>query len=112
MALPRVFKSTLTSRANLYKAEEGRSSRGNKSSKSGVLSQYNAGGVMYLKDDDEDMDALSPSWASASPGASVEMQTPTYNVSVTGGHGKGGVPAGELGGIQTTTVVTQRVDSL
>lgn len=108
MILPSVFKSTLTSRAALYNVAGRRSTnRGNRSGKAGV----NSRGVLYIKDADEDMDALTPTWDSGSPGPSVEMHTPTYNVSVTGGGPKKG-GLSDLGGIQTTTVVTQRVDSL
>lgn len=68
-----------------------------------------------MKEFDDDMDALRAddsftTSGSGSPGRDIEMQRPSYNVSVTGGRGQSG--NAYMGGIQTTTVVTQRVDSL
>lgn len=115
MALPRFFKSTLTSRANQYKQYGASTSKGTKYTKSGHASTYNVGGVMYIKEIDDDMDALRADYnfasrGSGSPGRDIEMQRPSYNVKVTGGRGRS--ETADLGGIQTTTVVTQRVDSL
>lgn len=115
MALPRFFKSSFSSRANQYKQYGMSTSKANKSAKAGLSSPYSVGGVIFVKQIDDDMDALRAddsfiSSGDRSPGRDIEMQRPTYNVSVTGGRGRSGIA--DLGGIQTTTVVTQRVDSV
>lgn len=112
MALPCVFKSSLTSRARVCRAEEAKTSRGQKygNPRMSTHSQCHARGVMGPKDVDGDTDALSASWASGSPGPALEMQTPTYNVSVSGGGSRDKVPY--FGGIRTITVVTQTVDPI
>lgn len=92
-------------------------SKGTKSAKTGHSFPFNASGGVYVKEIDDDMDALRAddsftTSGSGSPGRDIEMQRPSYNVSVTGGRGQSESNAAYLGGIQTTTVVTQRVDSL
>lgn len=118
MALPRLFRSTLTSRTNQYKQYGGTTtSKGTKSAKTGHSFPFNSSGGVYVKEIDDDMDALRAedsftSRGSASPGRDIEMQRPSYNVSVTGGRAGGRSGLSNGAGIQTTTVVTQRVDSL
>lgn len=90
-------------------------SKGTKSGKTGHSFPFNSSGGVYVKEFDDDMDALRAddgftTSGSGSPGRDIEMQRPSYNVSVTGGRGSSGIAY--MGGIQTTTVVTQRVDSL
>lgn len=116
MVLPRFFRSTLNSRTNQYKQYGVSTSKGTKSAKTGHSFPFNASGGVYVKEFDDDMDALRAddsftTSGSGSPGRDIEMQRPSYNVSVTGGRSQRESSA-YIGGIQTTTVVTQRVDSL
>lgn len=81
-----------------------------KGAKAAAPFPYGASGSMYLKEVDDDMDALNHSWRMGSEGRDIEMRPPGYNVSVTAGARDGGLT--DHGGIQTITVLTQRVDSL
>ncbi|KAJ4389543.1 hypothetical protein N0V93_007013 [Gnomoniopsis smithogilvyi] len=117
MIMPRFFRSSLGSRTNQYKQYGMSTSKGAKSIKTGHSFPFHSNGGAYVKELDDDMDALRAedsftSSGSASPGRDIEMQRPSYNVSVTGGGGRANAGAPHIGGIQTTTVVTQRVDSL
>lgn len=109
MVLPRLFKSTITSQANRYHEY----SMSGRKSKSGTKTLPS--GAMYVKNVDDDMAALRTDGSFGSANGDVEM--PTYQVSVTGGSPKpksvfsGAMQQGPSG-IQTTTVVTQRYDSL
>lgn len=132
--LPRLFKST-TSDQSRYKnnARTG----GNKSARTGGTSTNTYGksrtrnstagaGGMFIKDVDGDLNALRTNGSRASTGSAadsggLELST-MYNVTVTGGSKRdsdiertlamGSMTSNSLSGIQTTTVVTQRVDSL
>ncbi|KAI7776709.1 hypothetical protein LA080_004643 [Diaporthe eres] len=113
LILPRFFKSTVSGRTGQYNGLSGkstgkmynRSRTGNTAVKS-----------VYPTDGDSDTDALR---GNGSRGSGGGLELPImYNVTVTGGK-KGSreseMPAtrsDSLAGIQTTTVVTQRVDSL
>lgn len=119
LIMPRFFKSTLSGRTGQYNGLSGkstgkmynRSRTGNTAVKSTTGAPY-----LYPSDGDSDTDVLR---GNGSRGSGGGLELPImYNVTVTGGK-KGSreseMPAARsdsLSGIQTTTVVTQRVDSL
>jgi hypothetical protein len=123
LAFPRFFKSTVTGRTGQYNGLSGkgtgkmynRSRTGNT-----TAGKSTNGAYLYPSDGDSDTDALRGA-GTLSRGSGGGLELPVmYNVTVTGGK-KGSreseVPvarslSGSLAGIQTTTVVTQRVDSL
>lgn len=114
LIMPRFFKSTISGRTGQYNGLSGKNT-GQMYSRSRT---GNTGGVksIYPTDGDSDTDALR---GNGSRGSGGGLELPImYNVTVTGG--KKGMRESEmpvarsdsLAGIQTTTVVTQRVDSL
>lgn len=122
--LPSLFKSTTTDQ---YRQGQSGKETGNKygrSHHSRTLTS-NAGG-MFIKDIDGDLNALRTNGSRGSGGSiSGNMELPImYNVTVTGGkqvsrdseaehaEAMGQRTHSSAGVIQTTTVVTQRVDSL
>lgn len=122
LALPHLFRSTL---ANLSSGRQYRADKygggGQPTTRSRLGPAVKAGGVgaVYVKDVDEDMTALTMQGEEdrgsfGSAGRDIEM--PAYQVSVTGGSPRVDSRLDNVvrtpTGIHTTTVVTQRVDSL
>lgn len=74
------------------------------------------GAVVYVKDVDGDMTALRGAEDGGFGSAGGDIEMPAYQVSVTGGSPRAGSWLDDAvkkpNGIHTTTVVTQRVDSL
>lgn len=112
MILPRLFKSTITSQARQYH-EYSMSAR---KSRTGTKTNPTAA-TAYIKSEDDDTAALRTEGSFGR--TSRELDIPAYQVSVTGGSPKqksvlsGATPRPQgPNGIQTTTVVTQRYDSL
>ncbi|KAL1848500.1 hypothetical protein Daus18300_013601 [Diaporthe australafricana] len=119
LILPRLFKSTLSGRTGQYNGLSGKSigNMYNRSRTGNTAPKGSNGAYPYPSDVDSDTDALR---GNGSRGSGGGLELPImYNVTVTGG--KKGSRESEmrsparndsLSGIQTTTVVTQRVDSL
>lgn len=131
LALPRLFRSTLArlSTDRQYRSDKyggqsahGARSRGRGASAAAVVGKGKGGGVgavVYVEDFDGDMTALRGAEdrrSFGSAGRDIEMSAYQVSVSVTGGS-----PRAESWldsvvraptGIHTTTIVTQRVDSL
>lgn len=120
LILPRFFKSTVSGRTGQYNGLSGKSTaKMYKRSRTGNTAVRNASGAYkYPSDGDSDTDVLRRDGSPAS-GGGLELPV-MYNVTVTGG--KKGSRESEtpvarsdsesLAGIQTITVVTQRVDSI
>ncbi|KUI57320.1 hypothetical protein VP1G_04632 [Cytospora mali] len=117
---PRLFKST-TSDQYRYNNNNHMSARntGNMYGKSRTRNSVAPGGGIFIKDIDGDLNALRTNGSRGSEGSgSGGLELPImYNVTVTGGKRDSSIEHGHtvhnsLTGIQTTTVVTQRVDSL
>lgn len=118
--LPRVFRSTLSGQTNQY-IEYG-SRKESAYGQGSAWRKSKAGGIppasVFAKEMDSDTAALRAEGGSfALAGRDVELAA--YNVTVTAGRirrdSDAGLPSpapSEIMGIQTTTVVTQRVDSL
>lgn len=84
---------------------------------SGQAGGLQGGAAVYVKDIDGDMTALRGEDGSSFGSASRDIEMPAYQVSVTGGSPRAhswleDAAHSPTGGIHTTTVVTQRVDSL
>lgn len=120
--LPRLFKSSTAGRTGNVYGDYGRRSHATRVPGGGASSTRRiAPSAHHHKFADHDyygdMDETNASSGSVGLGAT---ELPVYHVSVTGGGGydrdagKGGQrqPGRDVFGIQTTTVVTQRVDSL
>lgn len=130
LMLPRLFKSSTTDQYRYNNQGMSGRNTGNLYGKSHTRTRTRtstAGGGMFIKDIDGDLNALRTTGSRGSVGSfsggGVDLPI-MYNVTVTGGK-KGRrdsvVESTEevdqrtnspTGGIQTTTVVTQRVDSL
>lgn len=118
LILPRFFKSTVSGRTGQYNGLSGKSTgKMYNRSRTGNTAVKSANGpYIYPSDGDSDTDALR---GNGSRGSGGGLELPImYNVTVTGGK-KGSresempvARSDSLAGIQTTTVVTQRVDSL
>lgn len=113
LILPRFFKSTVSGRTGQYNGLSGKSSgkmyNRSRTGNTGVKS-------IYPTDGDSDTDALR---GNGSRGSGGGLELPImYNVTVTGGKigsresERPAARSDSLAGIQTTTVVTQRVDSV
>lgn len=130
IALPRVFRSTLSGQTNQYieyssrkESTYGQGSAWRKSKVGGIppplVAFHKSGNAsVFAKETDSDTAALRAEGGTFAP-AGRDIELAAYNVTVTAGKMRrdsdSGLPSpvpSEIMGIQTTTVVTQRVDSL
>ncbi|ROV94087.1 hypothetical protein VMCG_08265 [Cytospora schulzeri] len=125
--LPRLFKATSSDQYRYNNnAMTGAGNTANMYGKSRTRTSTAPGGI-FIKDIDGDLNALRTNGSRASSGSGAgsggALELPImYNVTVTGGSKRdsdiqrtlamGHMTSSSLSGIQTTTVVTQRVDSL
>lgn len=131
---PRLFKSTQSEQYrnnnNAMTGAEPANTTGNLYGKSRTRNSNVPGGGIFIKDIDGDLNALRTTGSSeskrsmtAAGSAEQGMELPTmYNVTVTGGCKRdsdiertrvmGRLNGSSHSAVQTTTVVTQRVDSL